>query len=254
MVYPLPEILRVVLCATLGGAEDFVEIARRGNRKLDFLRRLLPCARGVAWHDTLDDGMNAPPAPLFAECFTAWVESLREAAPDIVAIDGKTSRRRRLPATPPLPARSPPTRPPTATTAASRSAAPSSATTWPGSPRIDASPARGASPTSLWQVERDGRTSLSRRHHIASARLSAPAFAAAVRAHWGIENRVMDVVFHDDLMRLRTAAGPADMATIRHAALTIVKEIPDKASLKVRRKTLGSDDNFLLEALTQPPQ
>ncbi len=64
----------------------------------------------------------------------------------------------------------------------------------------------------------------------------------------------MDVLFHDDLMRLRTAAGPANMATIRHAALTIVKEIPDKASLKVRRKTLGWDDNHLLEALTQPPQ
>ncbi len=40
------------------------------------------------------------------------------------------------------------------------------------------------------EVERDGRTSLSRRHHISSARLSAPAFAAAVRAHWGIENRL----------------------------------------------------------------
>ena len=103
VVYPLPEILRVVLCATLGGAEDFVEIARRGNRKLDFLRRLLPCARGVAWHDTLDDGMNAPPAPLFAACFTAWVESLREAAPDIVAIDGKTSRRRRARGAPAAP-------------------------------------------------------------------------------------------------------------------------------------------------------
>ncbi len=36
--------------------------------------------------------MNALPAPFFAACFTAWVESLRETAPDIVAIDGKTSR------------------------------------------------------------------------------------------------------------------------------------------------------------------
>ena len=35
VVYPLPEILLVVLCATLGGAEDFVEIARWGSRKLD---------------------------------------------------------------------------------------------------------------------------------------------------------------------------------------------------------------------------
>lgn len=53
-------------------------------------------------------------------------------------------------------------------------------------------------------------------------------------------------------MRLRTGSGPANMATIRHAALNIVKEIPDKASLKVRRKTLGWDDDYLLAALTQP--
>jgi predicted transposase YbfD/YdcC len=102
VVYPLPEILLVVLCATLGGAEDFVEIARWGQRKLDFLRRLLPYARGIASHDTLNDVMNALPAPLFAECFTAWVESLRERAPDIVAIDGKTSRRSRAKGSDPL--------------------------------------------------------------------------------------------------------------------------------------------------------
>jgi len=89
VVYPLPEILLLVLCATLGGAEDFVEIARWGQRKLEFLRRLLPYERGIASHDTLNDVMNALPAGLFAECFTAWVESLREAAPDIVAITGQ---------------------------------------------------------------------------------------------------------------------------------------------------------------------
>ena len=102
VVYPLPEILLVVLCATLGGAEDFVEVARWGQRKLDFLRRLLPYERGIASHDTLTDVMNALPAPLFAECFTAWVESLRESAPDIVAIDGKTSRRSKAKGSAPL--------------------------------------------------------------------------------------------------------------------------------------------------------
>lgn len=35
VVYPLPEILLLVLCATLAGAEDFVEITRWGRRKLD---------------------------------------------------------------------------------------------------------------------------------------------------------------------------------------------------------------------------
>lgn len=93
MVYPLPEVLLLILCAVMAGEDDFVEIERWGKRKLDFLRRLLPFRRGIPSHNTLNDVMNALPAPLFAECFVAWVASLSEAEPDIVAIDGKTSRR-----------------------------------------------------------------------------------------------------------------------------------------------------------------
>ena len=95
VVYPLPEVLLIVLCGTMAGAEDFAEIERWASRKLDFLRRMLPFARGVPSHDTLGDVLNALPAKLFAECFTAWVEALRETEPDLVAIDGKTSRRAR---------------------------------------------------------------------------------------------------------------------------------------------------------------
>jgi predicted transposase YbfD/YdcC len=351
VVYPLPEILLVVLCATLGGAEDFVEIARWGQRKLAFLRRLLPFARGIASHDTLNDVMNALPAGLFAECFTAWVESLRESAPDIVAIDGKTSRRSRAKGSDPLhlvsawasrqrlvlgqeavadksneinaiplllarleltgalvtidamgcqteiakairgkaadyllalkdnwPALAEEVRRAFDTAPAGtldthettdgdhgrieiRRAFVSHDTGWitsdrrfPGEWRFEGLAMIGMVEA---EVERDGRVSIARRYYLSSAPLSARAFAAAVRAHWGIENRlhwVMDVVFHDDLMRLRTGSGPANMATIRHAALNIVKEIPDKASLKVRRKTLGWDDDYLLAALTQPHQ
>ena len=74
-----------------------------------------------------------------------------------------------------------------------------------------------------------------------------------MRAHWGVENNlhwVMDVVFHDDLMRLRTQHGPANMAAIRHAALNLFKTIPDKASLAVRLKTAAWDDEYLFKALT----
>ena len=47
MLCPLPEIMLLVLCATLAGAEDFVEIRHLGLQKLDFLRGLLPFARGI---------------------------------------------------------------------------------------------------------------------------------------------------------------------------------------------------------------
>ena len=83
----------IVLCATMAGAEDSVQIERWGNRKPDFPRRFLSFAQGVPSHDTLNDVINALPAERFQACFTAWVDELREAACDMVAIDGKTSRR-----------------------------------------------------------------------------------------------------------------------------------------------------------------
>ncbi len=98
VLFPLPEILLLVLCGTLAGAEGFVEIRRRGQMHHEFPRRLLPYKAGVPSHDTLNDVVNAIDGGLFAECLTAWVEGLREAssasvAPEMIAIDGKASRR-----------------------------------------------------------------------------------------------------------------------------------------------------------------
>jgi predicted transposase YbfD/YdcC len=93
VLYPLPEILLLVLCATLSGMEDFVEIRLWGDERLDFLRRFLPYERGLPAHDTLNDVINGLDADLFKTCFANWVEALRDHAPDIIAIDGKTSRR-----------------------------------------------------------------------------------------------------------------------------------------------------------------
>ena len=53
VLYPLPEILLLCLCAVLGGADSWVEVALYGQHKLGFLRRLLPFAHGVPSHDQL---------------------------------------------------------------------------------------------------------------------------------------------------------------------------------------------------------
>ena len=66
VLYPLPEILLAVLCGTMAGAENLVEIERWATRKLAFLRRFLPFARGIASHDTLTDVLNALPAKSIA--------------------------------------------------------------------------------------------------------------------------------------------------------------------------------------------
>jgi predicted transposase YbfD/YdcC len=93
VIYPLPEILLLVLAATLAGADDFVEARLWGREQLPFLRRFLPFRHGIPSHDTLNDVVNALDPELFKTCFVSWVDGLREREPDIVAIDGKTSRR-----------------------------------------------------------------------------------------------------------------------------------------------------------------
>jgi len=88
------------------------------------------------------------------------------------------------------------------------------------------------------RIERNGAVAAERRYYLSSAKLDGKTFAAAVRAHWGVENRlhwVLDVLFHDDLARLRTGNGPQNMAVVKHMAMNLVRNPNDKHSLKVRQ-------------------
>jgi len=93
VAYPLDEVLLLALFAVLAGAEGFTDIARFGVRKLAFLRRFRPFAQGTPSHDHLGDLFAALDAKAFQRCFVAWVASLTGAPPELIAIDGKTSRR-----------------------------------------------------------------------------------------------------------------------------------------------------------------
>jgi predicted transposase YbfD/YdcC len=93
VVFPLPEIMLLVLAATIAGADDLVEVHEWGLEHLDFLRSCLPFRDDIPSHDTLADVLNALDQELFKICFMNWVEDLRDSDPDVIAIDGKTSRR-----------------------------------------------------------------------------------------------------------------------------------------------------------------
>ena len=93
MLYPLPEIMLLVLSATLAGADDFVETVVWGKEHLAFLRRFYRYENDIPSHDTLCDVFAALDPDLFKACFLAWAGGLRDNDPDIIAIDGKTSRR-----------------------------------------------------------------------------------------------------------------------------------------------------------------
>lgn len=76
VLYPLPEILLLVLCATLAGMEDFVEITLWGEQRLTFLRRFMPYERGVPCHEPPGDVIGALDPELFKDCFVGWVQGL----------------------------------------------------------------------------------------------------------------------------------------------------------------------------------
>ena len=347
---PLPEILLLVLAATLAGADDFVEARLWGRQHLAFLRRFLPYRHGIPSHDTLGDVVNALDPGLFKTCFVTWVAQLREAEPDIVAIDGKTSRRsharskgreplhlvsawasrqrlvlgqeavagksNEITAIPLLLERLALTgalvtidaigcQSKIARAILAKEAdyllavksnwpalraeieryfadAPASAldrfettdgdhgrievrrhavsrdVAWlatdrrhPGEPRF---PGLKTIAMVEAEVERAGQTSIARRYYLSSAEFDAVFFARAVRAHWGIENRlhwVLDVVFQDDLARLRTGYGPENMATVRHMAMNLVRQAQPTTSLKNRRKKAAWSTDYLDTLLRQ---
>ena len=354
VVYPLREILLLVLCGSLCGMEDFVEIKMWGELRLDFLRRFYPYERGLPAHDTLNDVLNALAPDVFQACFSRWVESLREDEPDIVAIDGKTSRRAHARAKGRAPLHM------VSAWAARQRLVLGQQAIEEKSNEIHAIPAilqrlelKGAlvtidamgtqteiaerivagggdyllalkanrpvlhqdvveffadpeaaeiEPVHLttdadhgrieerrhfvsynvdWlfssrrfadeprfphlamiamiesRVERNGALARERRYYLCSAKLDPEVFALAVRAHWGVENRlhwVLDVVFHDDLARLRTGYGPQNMAVIRHMNMNLVRASKDKHSLKTRRKRANLNPDYLEAIIRQTSQ
>ena len=345
VLYPLPEILLLMLCATIAGADDFVEIGLWGVERLDFLRRFLPYEHGIPSHDTLCDVIAAIDPELFKACFLAWVKGLRADEPDVIAIDGKTSRRShdrrkgRLPlhtvsawatrqrlilgqeavleksneitAIPLLLRRLELTGalvtidamgtqkeiaqtiidggadyvlalkenwPATYAEVEKVFADPPPALVLQRYESIDGDHGRietrrhtichtidwlfsdrrypgefqfpGVAAVGMIEseTERGSVIEKERRYYLISAKLDPETFARATRGHWGIENGlhwVLDVVFHDDLARLRSGHGPANMAIVKHAAMNLLTQAKPLTSLKNRRKKAGWNQDYL---------
>jgi predicted transposase YbfD/YdcC len=351
VLYPLPELLLLLLCGTVAGADDFVELTLWGREHLAFLRRFLPFAHGIPSHDTLCEVIAAVDPALFKTCFTDWVERLRVPGPETIAIDGKTSRRsharskgrgplhtvsawatgqqlvlgqeavseksNEIVAIPLLLRRlelqgalvtidamgtqtqiaqtildgggdyvlalkqNRPgtfcevealfTKPPPVVAArrhqtidgehsriATRTHYVCHDVAWlfsdrryPGEPVFPGLAMVGMVES---QTERDGKVEQERRYYLCSTRLDAETFARVVRSHWGIENRLhwmLDVVFHDDLARLHTGHGPANMAVVKHIALNLLRQAKPTLSLKNRRKRAGWNEDYLAEVVQQ---
>jgi predicted transposase YbfD/YdcC len=98
------------------------------------------------------------------------------------------------------------------------------------------------------RIQRGEKLHEETRCYISSAPLTAEQASAAVRGHWGIENRlhwVLDVTFNEDQSRLRKGFGARNMAVVRHFALNLVRTAKDKRSIKLRRKLAAWTPDYL---------
>ena len=93
VAYPLREMLFLVVCGTIAGGDDYEDIVDWGEAHLSFLRDFAEFYHGIPCADWLRVVMNRIDPDLFATCFSSWVAACWPNRPDLVAIDGNTSRR-----------------------------------------------------------------------------------------------------------------------------------------------------------------
>jgi predicted transposase YbfD/YdcC len=91
-LYPLTEVLFVVLCGTICGAESWRDFVIFGKEKIDFLRVHYPFLNGIPSKNTYARVFAALDTEAFKLCFIEWVKSLQTGVNSVIAIDGKTLR------------------------------------------------------------------------------------------------------------------------------------------------------------------
>jgi predicted transposase YbfD/YdcC len=92
----LLDILVIAVCAVLGEAESFEDVALYGRCKREWPEGFLVLPNGIPSHDTFRRVLMLVDPAAFERCFLAWVRAVfrpEEGAPRQVAIDGKTVRR-----------------------------------------------------------------------------------------------------------------------------------------------------------------
>jgi predicted transposase YbfD/YdcC len=97
-----------------------------------------------------------------------------------------------------------------------------------------------------------GKVTHERRYYLTSLG-DATTFGRAVRAHWGIENRlhwVLDIAFREDESRARAGASAANLVVLRPIALNLLKqERTAKVGIKNKRLKAGWDERYLLKVI-----
>ena len=89
-LYPLVEVLFVVLCGSICGAESWRDFVLFGKSKLNFLRNYYAFENGIPSKNTYARVLSTLDTEAFKVQFVEWVKSLQTVLNNVIAIDGKT--------------------------------------------------------------------------------------------------------------------------------------------------------------------
>src|SRR5260370_28025593 len=71
----LIDIIMIAICATIAGAEGWIEIARFGQLKEAWFRKFLDLPNGIPSHDTIGRVFSLLDPEQFQISFVAWIRS-----------------------------------------------------------------------------------------------------------------------------------------------------------------------------------
>ncbi|MBE3123877.1 MAG: ISAs1 family transposase [Planctomycetes bacterium] len=100
---------------------------------------------------------------------------------------------------------------------------------------------------------RGAESSRETRYYLSSLPGDATRVGAAIRGHWGIENRlhwVLDIAFREDESRVRQGHADQNLAVLRRLALNLLRqETTARMGTKAKRLKAGWDHAYLLKLL-----
>ncbi len=90
--HDLQSMLAVALCATIAGADNWVEVAEFGEQHQDWFARFIPLPGGIASHDTFARVFRLLDAQQLEQACQQWLAQVAGQVQGTVAIDGKSVR------------------------------------------------------------------------------------------------------------------------------------------------------------------
>ena len=92
-LHSLSDILLIMLCGVICGAESCRDFTDFGESKIDYLKRFTDLDNGIPSKNTFNRVLSTLNPEAFKKCFIRWVESFQVELGKVIAIDGKVLRR-----------------------------------------------------------------------------------------------------------------------------------------------------------------